>query len=128
MKRKTNQRAAIQDVFLKNDRPLSVEEILTTGRGIVRTLNRATVYRKLKILTDGGWLKKINAPELGPLYEVAGKKHHHHFQCRTCDRLYEIEGCVFNDRRAAPSGFVTESHEIFLFGICAGCRSDNGVA
>ena len=122
IKRNTNQRAAIQDVFRNNDRPLSVEEILQAGRVTVETLNQATVYRNLKILTEEGWLKKINTPESGTLYEIAGKKHHHHFQCRSCDRVYEVKGCAFNDRRVTPPGFVIESHEVFLFGICASCR------
>ena len=126
MKRKTNQRAAIQDVFMENDRPLSIEEVLLAGRRIVETLNPATVYRNLKILVAEGRLKKIIVPETGTLYEIAGKRHHHHFQCRNCDRVYEVEGCVFNDHQAAPSGFVTESHEIFLFGICAGCQRESG--
>lgn len=125
MKRKTNQRAAIQEVFRDNDRPLSVDEVLQAGRKSVETLNQATVYRNLKTLAEEGWLKKINTPELGTLYEIAGKEHHHHFQCRSCDRVFEVEGCSFDARRslcALPPGFVTESHEIFLFGICASCR------
>jgi Fur family transcriptional regulator, ferric uptake regulator len=122
MKRKTNQRDAIQEVFRKNDRPLSIEEILQTGRRTVESLNQATVYRNLKLLVEAGLLKKINTPESGTLYEIAGKAHHHHFQCRTCDRMYEIEGCAFNDHHAAPAGFVTEGHEVFLFGICASCK------
>ncbi|HSW40241.1 MAG TPA: transcriptional repressor, partial [Acidobacteriota bacterium] len=102
MKRKTNQRAAIQGVFRKTDRPLSIEEILETGRRSVGTLNQATVYRNLKLLVQEGWLKKINTPELGVLYEIAGKSHHHHFQCRSCDRLFEIEGCAFNENSSTP--------------------------
>jgi Fur family ferric uptake transcriptional regulator len=122
MKRKTNQRAAIQEVFRNNDRPLGIDEILQAGRQSVESLNQATVYRNLKMLVEAGWLKRINTPELGPLYEIAGKEHHHHFQCRSCDRMYEIEGCAFNDRGSAPPGFVTEGHEVFLFGICASCK------
>ena len=122
MKRKTNQRNAIQEVFLKTDRPLSINEILETGRRSVGSLNQATVYRNLKLLVEEGWLKKIHTPELGTLYEIAGKEHHHHFQCRSCDRLFEVSGCAFNERNAAPPGFVTEGHEVYLFGICAGCR------
>ena len=57
MKRKTNQQAAIQDVFPENDRPLSVEAILSAGRKIVGTLNQATVCRNLKILVEEGMLK-----------------------------------------------------------------------
>ena len=82
MKRKTNQRSAIREVFENDDRPLGIEEILEAGRQTVGSLNQATVYRNLKILVQNGWLKKINAPELGTLYEIAGKEHHHHFQCR----------------------------------------------
>jgi Fur family transcriptional regulator, ferric uptake regulator len=122
MKRKTNQRNAIQEVFGKIDRPLGIAEILSGGREAVQSLNEATVYRNLKRLVETGWLQKISSPNLGTLYERAGKEHHHHFQCRSCDRLYEISGCAFNERSSTPAGFVTESHEVFLFGVCSECR------
>jgi Fur family ferric uptake transcriptional regulator len=122
MKRRTNQRNAIQQVFLKIDRPLSIDEILETGRRTVSSLNQATVYRNLKLLVQKGWLMKINTPELGTLYEIAGKEHHHHFQCRSCDRLFEISGCAFNESSSIPPGFVTEGHEVYLFGVCADCK------
>ncbi len=124
MKRKTNQRNAIQEVFLKIDRPLGISEILETGRRAVGSLNQATVYRNLKLLVQSGWLEKINSPELGTLYEIAGKEHHHHFQCRSCDRLFEISGCAFNGPGTTPPGFVIERHEVYLFGLCAGCREE----
>jgi len=122
MKRKTNQRNAIQEVFRKIDRPLDINEILETGRRTVESLNQATVYRNLKILVEKGWLKKINTPERGALYERAGKEHHHHFQCRQCDRLFEISGCAFNEQSSTPPGFITEEHEVYLYGICSSCR------
>ena len=122
MQRKTNQRSAIQEVFGKIDRPLGINEILRTGREAVQSLNEATVYRNLKLLVEKGWLTKINSPALGTLYERAGKEHHHHFQCRSCDRLFEISGCAFNEHGSTPPGFVTESHEVYLFGICSNCK------
>jgi Fur family ferric uptake transcriptional regulator len=122
MQRKTSQRNAIQEVFLATDRPLGIDEILQAGRRSVGSLNQATVYRNLKLLVQKGWLQKINTPELGTLYEIAGKEHHHYFRCRSCDRLFEISGCAFNDRGSTPPGFVIEGHEVYLFGLCAGCR------
>lgn len=122
MKRKTSQRNAIQHVFGTTDRPLAISEVLEAGRKIVKSLNEATVYRNLKRLVEAGWLQKINSPALGTLYERAGKEHHHHFQCRSCDRLFEISGCAFNERNATPPGFVTEGHEVYLFGICSLCN------
>jgi Fur family transcriptional regulator, ferric uptake regulator len=122
MKRKTNQRNAIQEVFRKIDRPLGINEILENGRRTVESLNQATVYRNLKILVENGWLKKINTPKQDVRYERAGKEHHHHFQCRFCDRLFEISGCAFNEQSATPPGFITEGHEVYLYGICSSCR------
>jgi Fur family ferric uptake transcriptional regulator len=122
LKRKTTQRDAIQEVFRNEDRPLAVEEILQDGRRMVESLNQATVYRNLKILVEKGWLRTISIPGLGTLYERAGKGHHHHFQCRSCDRLYELPGCALKKEKSTPPGFVTEGHEVFLFGICSSCR------
>jgi Fur family transcriptional regulator, ferric uptake regulator len=122
MKRKTVQRGAIQDVFLKENRPLKVEEILEIGRNIVESLNQATVYRNLKLLVESGWLKAIHHPDAGTVYERSEKEHHHHFHCRSCDRLFELPGCALNERQSTPPGFVAEGHEVFLFGVCSCCR------
>jgi Fur family ferric uptake transcriptional regulator len=121
MKRKTSQRTAIEQVFQAEDRPLGIEEILRQGRSLVETLNQATVYRNLKLLVDRGWLKPVNHPALGTLYERTGKAHHHHFHCHDCNRVFELPGCTLNQEAAAPAGFIVEDHEIFLFGICPAC-------
>ena len=75
MKRKTSQRAAIEQVFCQLDRPLGIEEILETGRMAVESLNQATVYRNVKLLLENGWLKQVCHPSLGTLYEaIAGDR------------------------------------------------------
>lgn len=121
MKRKTSQRTAIEQVFLKQDRALGIGEILTGGRAIVRSLNQATVYRNLKLLVERGWLKQVNHPSLGTLYEKTGKEHHHHFHCHACNRVFELPGCALNAQEAAPEGFIVEDHEVFLSGVCPSC-------
>jgi Fur family transcriptional regulator, ferric uptake regulator len=121
MKRKTSQRAAIEEAFRIQDRVLGIEEILHNGRELVESLNLATVYRNLKLLVEKGWLKQINHPLLGTLYERTGKEHHHHFHCHACNRVFELPGCALNEEEAAPEGFVVEDHEVFLFGICPSC-------
>jgi len=123
MKRNTSQRAAIERVFQSTDRPLGIEEILGAGRDMVASLNQATVYRNLKRLVEQGRLRQINHPTLGSLYERTGTGHHHHFHCRGCDRVFELPGCALNQRDAAPAGFVTEDHEIFLYGLCPSCAA-----
>ncbi len=121
MKRITTQRKAIERVFTQYERPLTVDEILAYGRKYVTSLNRATVYRTLKILTEKGWLEKVFHPSFGTLYERSGKDHHHHFFCRECNRAYELPGCALKVDDAAPDGFVVEDHEVFLLGKCSAC-------
>ena len=121
MQRKTSQRSAIEQVFLEEDRPLGIDEILQQARARVASLNLATVYRNLKLLIDKGWLSQISHPTMGTLYERSGKGHHHHFYCRGCNRVYELPGCSFNHNEAAPEGFVVEDHSIFISGMCPSC-------
>lgn len=121
LKRITSQRKAIEAVFTEYERPLSVEEILNYGRKAVPSLNAATVYRTLKIMTDNGWLEKIFHPSIGTLYERSGKAHHHHFFCSQCNRAYELPGCSLNLEEATPDGFVVEDHQVFLLGKCPSC-------
>lgn len=123
MQRKTTQRTAIEQIFLDEDRPLGIDEILRLGRAKVESLNQATVYRNLKLLSGKGWLTQINHPAMGTLYERTGKAHHHHFHCRDCNRVFELPGCSLNQETSAPEGFKVEDHEIYLFGLCPSCAS-----
>lgn len=124
MRRNTAQRTAIEKVFEQHERPLGVDEVLVYGRKHVASLNKATVYRNLKILIDDGWLKRVSHPFLGALYERSGKGHHHHFHCRKCNRAFELPDCTLREEEAAPDGFLVEDHEIFLFGVCPSCAGE----
>ncbi|MBM3496279.1 MAG: transcriptional repressor [Armatimonadetes bacterium] len=121
MPRNTNQREAIRGVFARAQRPMSAEEVLEAGRSGVESLNLATVYRNLRLLVADGRLRKLQHPELGPLYESAEKAHHHHFHCRSCARLYELPGCALDVSGSTPDGFRTDDHEVFLYGLCVSC-------
>ncbi len=117
----THQRKAIQDVFARNSRPLSVEDVLEQAREFMPTMNLATVYRNLKWLLQDGWLTRVEFPPLGKLYERAGRPHHHHFHCRACDTLFDLPGCALDLGELAPRGFELEGHELFLYGLCQNC-------
>jgi Fur family transcriptional regulator, ferric uptake regulator len=121
IKRKTIQRGAIRQILEQSKGPLGVKEVLEAARGFLPGLNQSTVYRNLKVLVEEGRLLKLNHPTLGTLYERAGRVHHHHFYCRICDRVIELQGCGLDESRGMPVGFVAESHEVFLFGVCSSC-------
>lgn len=121
MKRQTRQRTAIRAAFDGARRPLSPQEVLRLARPAVKRLGIATVYRTLHALVEEGLLIPIALPGQPPRYETAGKDHHHHFHCRTCDGIYEVNACPGNLSRLAPEGFSVDSHDILLHGTCAAC-------
>jgi Fur family ferric uptake transcriptional regulator len=122
LKRSTKQRSAICRVFSECARPLSHEEVLQAAKLVVPQLGIATVYRAIHALLAEGWLTAVEIPGGAPRYEIAGKNHHHHFHCRNCNSVYEIEGCPGNFSKLTPPGFQLENHEVILYGRCSSCR------
>ncbi len=121
--RNTRQKRAIRDVFERAERPLSTEEIYAEAHDAIRSLGIATVYRSIRALLDEGWLTAVEVPGRTPLYERAGKLHHHHFVCTGCTRVYELEGCSSEVRGELPRGFRATGHEVTIYGECATCRA-----
>lgn len=122
MQRETRQRRAIRRVLLEADRPLGPGEVLASARRHCPGLGTATVYRALRALLTDGWLAPVALPGEAPRYELAGKRHHHHFHCRACGRVFELAGCPADLGRLTPTGFQLEAHDLVLYGRCAGCR------
>jgi Fur family transcriptional regulator, ferric uptake regulator len=129
MERQTRQRAAIQRVFDETNRPLDPVEVLERAQAYVPQLGIATVYRALKSLTEEGHLTTVMLPGENPRYERADLHHHHHFQCRKCQRVFDLTGCPGDVARLSsrdfraltPTGFTLEDHEIILYGRCDAC-------
>src|ERR1700690_4262673 len=121
MERQTRQREAIRDVLRAAGRPMSPRELWLAARKEVRDLGQATVYRTIKTLVEGGKLTPVDIPGEPVRYELSGKAHHHHFHCTTCDRVFDMKGCVDKLARLAPKGFIVEAHEVILYGRCPVC-------
>lgn len=120
--RRTRQKDAIREAFLRADRPLSPEEVRAEARVEVPGLSLATVYRNIGALVDEHWLEALEFPGQSTRFEVAGKAHHHHFQCTACRKTFELAGCEIVPAPILPAGFKVTGHEFFLYGLCAGCQ------
>lgn len=120
MPRKTIQREAIRQVLEEAGRPLSPEEILAEAREHVPKLGIATVYRALKSLREENFLVPVELPGEAPRYEIH-QEHHHHFHCRQCGKVFDVEGCPSGLKAISPPGFVLEDHELILYGRCDQC-------
>ena len=121
MERNTRQRDTIRDVFGASTQPLSPFDVLAAGKKKLQRLGMATVYRTINSLVGEGWLSVVELPGDSPRYELAGRGHHHHFQCQRCQCVFEIRGCPGDLARLTPVGFVLEKHEVVLYGKCKSC-------
>jgi len=121
MQRETKQRRAIREALESAGHPLSPRELHEAAQDRVEGIGIATIYRNLKALQDDGFLVPVELPGEPPRYEIAGKGHHHHFHCRQCDRVFEVEGCPGNLKAVTPAGFKLERHEFVLYGLCQYC-------
>ncbi|MGA8090870.1 MAG: transcriptional repressor [Terracidiphilus sp.] len=120
-RRNTRQKMVIREAFARANRPLSPEEALQTAQQYHPTIGIATIYRNIQALVKGRWLEPVEVPGDATRYEVAGKEHHHHFQCNDCGKLYDLEGCVAQSRPKLPKGFRASGHEFYVYGTCATC-------
>ncbi len=91
------------------------------ARKKISGLGIATVYRNLKSLQADGLIMAVELPGQPPRWEVAPQKHHHHFLCESCDKLYEIPACTEDLQQLLPEGYTLQDHDILLRGKCAAC-------
>ena len=123
MERVTRQRAAIERALRNAQRPLTPAEILAASRKAVPSLGTATVYRTLRGMVEDGSIAPVFLAGEGARYELAHLGHHHHFRCRACERVFEVDGCPGDLSALAPKGFHVEAHDVVLFGRCASCAT-----
>ncbi len=128
MERNTRQRSAIREAIARAERPLLPQEVLDAAQIDVPGLGIATVYRNIRSLTEEGELSEVKLPGENPRFEIAGHQHHHHFQCRLCQRVFDVHACPCHLSRLAPQGFTVENHDLTLYGRCKDCAGPQAAA
>jgi Fur family transcriptional regulator, ferric uptake regulator len=121
--RQTRQRDRIFQVIREAQGPLTVPEILDRAQQDLPGLGVATVYRTLNLLQEGDQIRTVILPTGETRYEMSDLGHHHHFQCRVCEEVYDLESCpvAVPDLSSLGKGFVVEAHELTLYGVCPEC-------
>ena len=91
--RMTNQRTAIFDAVFNQKEHFTAEDLLDFSRGLDRSVSRATVYRTLPILTEGGLVKEIDVGRDYKFYLAnrGQKTEQAQVICQDCEKIFEIE-------------------------------------
>jgi Fur family transcriptional regulator, ferric uptake regulator len=124
--RETRQKSAIRALIEKSRNPLLPNEILERAQQAVTGLGMATIYRNLKALVEAGEVRAVELPGEPTRFESAHLGHHHHFQCRVCGKVFDVQSCPGNLADLAPRGFIVERHELTLYGQCLACTAPQG--
>lgn len=132
--RATRARIAIGEALTEADSPMGLAdlEILLAHQ----QLPRSTVFRAVSELTAAGILNRYEFEEGFARYEIAdgARGHHHHFICRECRSVLDLDGLGDLERhmgRAEASietthGHLVEGHRLDLFGLCSRCAASSG--
>jgi Fur family ferric uptake transcriptional regulator len=87
-----------------------------------RLLPRSSVYNVLGSLAEAGLVLTADAGP-GPVLYETGREWHHHFVCRSCHQVFDVE-CVAGARPCLTPGTdvgeVDEAQVIFR-GVCSAC-------
>ncbi len=125
MKRQTAQRRAILQALEEAQGPLTPQEILERAGRVQEGLGLATVYRNLGVLEAHGSVVSVHLPNDSTRYEPAGRGHHHHFRCESCEGVFELGATcpvAVLEGATLPGGFRVRDHELTLYGLCPDCR------
>jgi Fur family ferric uptake transcriptional regulator len=93
-------------------------------------VSRATVYRTLALLQEGGFVEALDAGRGELVYEhVLGHQHHDHLLCLSCGRIEEFHDPrieALQAQAARRKGFVLVDHDLRLRGYCKACAAARG--
>ncbi len=127
----TPKRKSVINLFLKEKRTLVPQEVHEKVKRVISPLGLPTIYRILEELSSIGVLVSVVSDERLLSYALCSRpqEHHHHFICRGCKRIEEVDYCGLEDAEKAIQeklGCRIDSHLFQVEGICSNCLNKKG--
>jgi Fur family ferric uptake transcriptional regulator len=124
--KRSAQREAILDAFVKAGHHVSVEDLLEIVRRRHPEVGRTTIYRTLKLFKDAGLASELLFGDEARFEPVWNRDHHDHFVCVACGAIFEFQSPEIErlqEEIASGLGFEVEGHRHHVFGRCRKCAS-----
>ena len=122
--KRSEQREAILEAFLRSERHLSVDDLLRLARKRRPEVGRTTVYRTLKLLQEAGLATELVLRGETRFEREYKRQHHDHFICKACGEIFEFSSDEIEriqEQVASDIGFVIDGHRHQIFGYCRDC-------
>jgi len=129
--KRSAQREAILEAFLKAGHHVSVEDLLKIVRKREPEVGRTTIYRTLKLFQEAGLASELSLGGEARFEPLWKRDHHDHFICVSCREIIEFQSPEIErlqDEIAERLGFVIEGHRHHIFGRCQKCVARSRVA
>lgn len=124
MKRRiTNQYQYIHDYLMSVHTHPTADEIYHAIQKDLPRISLATVYRNLKKMVKNG--DAIQCTHKNITHYDANIMEHHHFICRTCNTIYDIDKhAVTLNKNVLKKSMDAEviRYESYIYGICKKCN------
>ena len=125
--RVTSERLALFDEIFAQHGHLDADELLRSMRERGLKISRATVYRNLDLLVEGGLVRRERLGERRFHYEhVHRGQHHDHLVCTVCGRIVEFVSAgiaALQGEICRAHGFVPNRHTLEIRGLCNACQA-----
>jgi Fur family ferric uptake transcriptional regulator len=105
----------------------TADELLASARRGRTRVGRATIFRSIDILTNLGYVERLDLPSGEHALIACEPVHHHHVVCSSCGRSIDVPDSGFAAALrdvATRSGYRIESHRLEVFGLCPACGAD----
>ncbi|MGQ9632296.1 MAG: Fur family transcriptional regulator [bacterium] len=117
----TSQRIAILELMEGRGRHLTAKDIYKMVKKRFPTISFATVYNTLEKLVDVGEIKQLSIKRDVAYYD-GNVSPHHHFHCRICGRIYDVEVECSVAKKGEVEGHKIEEMQAYFYGVCKECR------
>ena len=128
----TQPRRLVAEVLATATQPLSPYDIQNRLAAKDQRLDHVTIYRVLALLAKLGLAHRVYSTSGYVRCQLASDAGcHHYLICRSCGSLREFADaalCAEADHAASRLGFHIEHHFTEVSGLCAACRTNDGVA
>lgn len=126
LSRRTRERELIFDFVETLHGHFSADDLLFGLHRRGKRVSRATIYRTVDLLVDGGVLQRVPVDEGGFVYEhIHGRTQHAHLFCLRCGRLTDYPMPALGrlpQRVRKQAGFEMEHVLLRVCGYCRKCR------
>jgi Fe2+ or Zn2+ uptake regulation protein len=117
----TPQRLAILK-YLDNHRSHpTVEEIFSELKQKNPSLSKTTVYNSVEILRKHGLIQSVSISISETRYDFKNKMHHH-FLCKNCGKIMDIDIECPNIDKVIKEGYKIEEVHGYFKGLCKECK------